>query len=137
MNPETMPWGLIVAFRVFFSAEGRAWVAAIEEKSLSWIAPSPGEALNGLMALTPVPNGIVDGAVTPEGRQGYDAFIKGLIDSGAARGCECDKPACHCDGIADVLYTENNKCACCLADCPSVHHQADLASTCLPTRHAA
>jgi hypothetical protein len=118
-----------MAFRVEFSFEDRAWVATLDESSsLSWLAPSPTEVLQGLMALAPTPSGIleedeIDDEDDPRGH--YDQYIQELILSGAASGCTCDKPGCHCDGVGDLSPLGYSTCACCMADCPDAHDQGN------------
>lgn len=113
-----------MTFRIQFSAEDRAWVASLDdEPSLTWIAATPTEALEGLMALTPVPDATVDEDEDHrDGREAYDEFIWALIRSGTARGCACDRPGCHCDGIADA-GEGYLVCGCCMADCPDAHER--------------
>jgi hypothetical protein len=125
-----------MAFRVFFSSDDRAWVATVDdEPSLCWTASSPVEALEGLMALTPVPSDESEFDETSQDdtdpRARHDQYVRALLLSGAARGCTCDKPGCHCDGIADT--PEHTMCGCCLVDCPTVH--GDTASPSHSARH--
>lgn len=118
-----------MAFQVEFSFADRAWVAMVgEAPSLSFAAPSPVEALEGLMALAPTPSGIIeedehDLRDETDPRALYDEYIQELLLSGAARGCACDKAGCHCDGIADISPLGYAICGCCMADCPDAHNE--------------
>lgn len=115
-------------FRVSFSPTQRAWVARVEDSpALSWAAASPLEALAGVIALTPVPDGISNGLEDRDGRERYDEYVRQLVMSGAARGCACSKPGCHCDGIADNTPLGYDTCGCCAVDCPDVHAPGDEA----------
>jgi hypothetical protein len=81
--------------------------------------------LAGLIALTPAPSGIIDEDENDprdesDPRALYDEYIRESILSGTARGCTCDYPGCHCDGIADAAVV-GEVCGCCLADCPDAH----------------
>ncbi|MGC4154494.1 MAG: hypothetical protein QM628_15650 [Propionicimonas sp.] len=111
-----------MTFQIRFSGEDRAWVASLEDSpTVTWIAPTPVEALEGLMALTPIPDATVgEDEDDRDGREVYDEYIRALIRSGAARGCACDRPDCHCDGIADA-GEGYLVCGCCMADCQDAH----------------
>lgn|GEM_PF-4829622 len=91
---------------------------------MRFVAPSPVDALVGVMALTPTPSGYCDDAEddsTEAPAEGlYHRYIHNLTLSGAARGCTCDQEGCHCDGIADMPL-EPGVCGCCLVDCPTAH----------------
>ena len=100
-------------------------MASLEDSpTASWVAASPAEALEGLMALTPVPDGIADQSDHRNGRVIYDEYIRELINSGAACGCACEHPGCQCDGIADA-GPDYARCSCCMVDCPDAHDPED------------
>lgn len=44
-----------------------------------------------------------------------------------ARGTRCTCAACVCENDADAGSVEHPICGCCLADCPDVHPDTDLA----------
>ena len=114
-----------MTFRISFSPTDKAWVASLENSpTMSWIAASPAEALEGLMALTPVPDPIAEDDDDRDGREIYDEYLQKLTNSGTARGCACEHPGCHCDGVADV-GPDYPRCGCCMVDCPEVHHSQD------------
>lgn len=40
--------------------------------------------------------------------------------------CQWRVEGCHCDGIVDLAEYGYDYCGCCIADCPSVHDEAQI-----------
>jgi hypothetical protein len=95
-------------------------VARIE--SLVFTAPSPEDALSGVMSLTPaMPDFHTVGDDQLEPSEGwYAGWLLNQVRTGKARGCPCDMPGCHCDGFAGSL-PDSGICGCCMAECPDAH----------------